>query len=387
MHRAIRAAVRPGHVVVDMGTGAGTYVVMAVRAGASKVYAVEPDRIAEVASEVFRVNGVEDRVDLIRCTIEELELPEKADLLITEDFAPWFYEERLHDLLLYDRNRILKEKGDIIPARIRLRCAPWGEPVPEMEADLSPVKGSVSGWRCRAGVPGLDLDNIEGIDFTPLEQLSLNTPDPGGVPAGGLLAQGEDLFEWDLRSLESRSYTASAEWVAEREGEVCGLGVWMEMIMWPGIEYSNSPSSGETSWGQGHFPLTPPLVVQKGTLLTGKVAARTDPSGVVWWSWELQIKGQSSTRRESNTFRALPLGTLRRKHLVETGRLPLSRWAMVDAFLLGELEKKNLQDAAESALEEFPDLLLDTARARRRAASVRERYLEDDLLTGLEETE
>ncbi len=92
MNQAIRAAVKPGDVVVDIGTGIGTYAVMAVRAGASRVYALEPDRVADVAARVFEVNGVRDRVVLLRQRADETDLPEQADLIITEDFVPWFFD-------------------------------------------------------------------------------------------------------------------------------------------------------------------------------------------------------------------------------------------------------------------------------------------------------
>lgn len=379
MHDAIRAAVGPGDVVVEIGTGVGTYAVMAARAGASTVYAIEPDRVAEVAAKVFEVNGVEDRVVLIRQRVEEVELPRKADLLISEDFAPWFFDEHLHDLLLYSRRQVLKEGGKIIPTRITLRAAPWGGPGPgtgQGEGEDSGAAGSR--WSYRPGSPDLDLGGIEGIDFTPLEELVLNTPDPEGVPPGGPLAEGKDLFGWDLARLEPGTYPTSVTWTVTRPGTVWGLGVWMEMTLWTGIHYSNAPHAGEMSWGQGHFPLTPPLPVEEGTVLEGEVETRTDPYGVVWWQWAVQIEGKPSTRREANTFKALPLGDSRRRSLAEGGRLPLSRWAAVDAYMLGELQEKSLQQVAADARQRFPELLVDEARARRRACYVRERYITGD---------
>ena len=55
---ALVAAVRPGDVVLDIGTGSGVLSVAAARAGARRVYAVEATDIAAVAARVFEVNGV-----------------------------------------------------------------------------------------------------------------------------------------------------------------------------------------------------------------------------------------------------------------------------------------------------------------------------------------
>ena len=67
---ALREAVRPGDVVLDLGTGSGVLAVAAARAGARRVYAIEATDIAEVAERVFAANGVQDRVTLIPRLVE-----------------------------------------------------------------------------------------------------------------------------------------------------------------------------------------------------------------------------------------------------------------------------------------------------------------------------
>ena len=79
--RAIFAAVKPGHVVMDMGAGSGILSVFAARAGARKVYAIERTTIAEFAQEILEANGVEDRVEIIQSDVESVELPEKVDVI------------------------------------------------------------------------------------------------------------------------------------------------------------------------------------------------------------------------------------------------------------------------------------------------------------------
>lgn len=58
--------VKPGDVVLDSGTGSGILALMAARAGAKKVYAVEYDPyIAKLAAQNVADNGFSDIVDIV----------------------------------------------------------------------------------------------------------------------------------------------------------------------------------------------------------------------------------------------------------------------------------------------------------------------------------
>ena len=80
--KAIRAAVREGDRVLDLGAGTGVHAVFACEAGASRVYAVENDRIIDLAREIVARNGYEDRVTFVEGKSTEVELPELVDVLV-----------------------------------------------------------------------------------------------------------------------------------------------------------------------------------------------------------------------------------------------------------------------------------------------------------------
>lgn len=92
--KAISTTVRPGDVVVDMGTGSGVLAMLAARAGAKKVYAIEIDQsnIATLGA-VFRANGLDDRVVLVQGDVCKIDMPEKVDVIIGEMIATALIEE------------------------------------------------------------------------------------------------------------------------------------------------------------------------------------------------------------------------------------------------------------------------------------------------------
>ncbi|MCB1070937.1 MAG: 50S ribosomal protein L11 methyltransferase [Kiritimatiellae bacterium] len=93
--RAIRSAVRPGDVVVDMGSGTGVLALFAARAGAARVYAVEhdPNNLATL-SRVIEANGFADRIQVLEGDVCTLDLPEPVDVIVGEMIATGLIEEQ-----------------------------------------------------------------------------------------------------------------------------------------------------------------------------------------------------------------------------------------------------------------------------------------------------
>lgn len=71
MLRLMREAVRPGDVVLDAGSGTGILSIAACRVGAARTVAFDvDDKAYENAQETLALNGVADRVDVRRGTLD-----------------------------------------------------------------------------------------------------------------------------------------------------------------------------------------------------------------------------------------------------------------------------------------------------------------------------
>ena len=90
--RALRGAVKPGAIVIDIGTGTGIFALLACRFGARRVYAIEPEDAIEVAREIAAANGCADRIEFIQAMSTRVTLPEsgRRHRLGYGDMLPWF---------------------------------------------------------------------------------------------------------------------------------------------------------------------------------------------------------------------------------------------------------------------------------------------------------
>ena len=73
-----------GKVVLDIGCGTSILSMFAARAGAKKVYAVDNSSIAVLAREIVKRNGLDDVITVMRGKMEDIHLPEKVDIIISE---------------------------------------------------------------------------------------------------------------------------------------------------------------------------------------------------------------------------------------------------------------------------------------------------------------
>src|SRR6185436_9675744 len=82
--KALAATIRPGDVVVDLGAGSGILSVLACRAGARRVYAVEDTDAVSIARPLIAATPFRDRIEFVHAKSFEISLPERADVLVAD---------------------------------------------------------------------------------------------------------------------------------------------------------------------------------------------------------------------------------------------------------------------------------------------------------------
>lgn len=262
--RAIRALVRPGMRVLDLGCGTGVLSLLAARQGAV-VHAVESTPIIRVAEVLARANGLADQIHFHHADAETLEPIEPVDLVISDFMGRFVVDD---GMLAAARNagRWLAPGGRFAPSKIRLFLAPAACKLRPWEVFSTGFCGldltaalpliSNSGWAA-----ALTAESLLGEP----SQYAVITPPQHIGPFGG-----------DLRFVL-------------RRGRLQALAGWFEADLAPGVTLHTGPGN-ETHWGQYLFPL-PVADVDDGDTLD--VHVQFDEPSAEWrWTGTLASRGQ-----------------------------------------------------------------------------------------------
>ncbi|MEA2512669.1 MAG: hypothetical protein QOF33_2024 [Thermomicrobiales bacterium] len=268
---AVREVVRPGDVVVDIGTGTGILAIAAAQSGARRVYAIEASMIADVAQSMFEANGVADRVTLLRGWSTRIDLPERADVLVSEILGNDPLAENVLETTGDALKRLLKPGARLVPGRVRV----FGLPV-------SIPRGRLAG----SGVSRHTLQEwgtSYGIDFGPLAGVDLREErffiEPRASRHWSTLSDPVLLADVDLTAVDRVSIDSVETTVATSSGRVDGLLEYFELELGPTTHFSLHPAQvGETNhWQVPVWLPRAPLRVQAGDRLS--IAYRYRTSG------------------------------------------------------------------------------------------------------------
>lgn len=288
-HRAIRATVRPGDVVVEVGAGLGTYSFFAAQAGARRVYAIEADpEICRLGESLAEHNGLADRIRFLRGHSTDIELPERADLAIFEDYSSFFFSSGLPRLLRDIRERYLKRSGRLLPRGVDLFLAAAEDPRTHRQLDLLKAQ----------------QDRLFGLDFSETRRLAMNHPVGTYAADQHLLAPPVRCARIGLGNGRDFGFTFTGRSRTRRDGLLHGLLGWMELELAPGVRLSCSPLRPPTVWGQNFYPFAEPLKVRRGQQV-GMTMELIFPKGISRYVQRWTVSA-GAEYREGNTFAGAP---------------------------------------------------------------------------------
>ena len=227
-----------GRVVLDVGAGSGILSLFAAKCGAKKVYAVEASDIAGHTIELVKENGYEDVIRVLQCRVEDCQLEEKVDIIVSEWMGFYLLHESMLSSVLTARDKFLKPGGLMLPKTAKLYAAPVN-----MEDYCNERFGF---W---TDVFGFSMNTFISAEA----QSMLSAPVISEVKEEMLLAQPQLVKEIDLieaSQSDLRLVSAELPFVANKQGICHGFCFWFDCHFEEGVVLSTSPKAPMTHWKQ-----------------------------------------------------------------------------------------------------------------------------------------
>ncbi len=262
---AMRRAIRPGDVVIDVGTGTGFFALVAAKLGAKKVYAIEGlAHAAQLAKTTVRDNGFSDVIEVVHGLSTELELAEKADVVVADlrGKLPLFGANV--PSMLDARVRLLKPEGRLLPKRDLVYVSAF-----ESDALYTYLLGGYD-------QPGYDLRACRAA----VTQGMLNDDERPLTPEQ-LIAEPALLFSVEYGTSPDR-YKGKVTLSARRPATVHGLVLWFDAEIDDEAIFSNAPGESVDVYGRVVFAWDVPLAVLPGETLDVEVLAHPVKDDYLW---------------------------------------------------------------------------------------------------------
>ncbi|XP_052863506.1 histone-arginine methyltransferase CARMER [Anopheles cruzii] len=283
-----------GKVVLDVGAGSGILSFFAVQAGAAKVYAVEASNMAQYAQQLVSSNNLSEKIIVIAGKIEEIELPERVDVIISEPMGYMLYNERMLETYLHGK-KWLKADGRMYPSRGDLHVAPFTDEALYMEQ-----YNKANFWM---------QTEFHGVNLVALRDAAMKE-----------YFRQPIVDTFDIRICMSKSVRHTTNFLTADEKDlhrilldvefhVLETGTCHGLAFWFDVEFAGScsqiwlstaPTEPLTHWYQVRCLLQTPIFVKQGQVLSGKVVLAANQRQS--YDVEIDLKLEGTMITSSNTL-------------------------------------------------------------------------------------
>lgn len=284
---AMRKAIKPGSVVVDLGSGPGLFALTAVQLGARRVFAIEPDNVIQVGRDAAREHGFSDRIEFIQDLSTNVTLPERADVIVSDlrGVTPWY----AHHLpsIADARSRFLAPGGILIPARDVL----WAAVVEVPEY----YEGIVKPWD-------------SPMTLSSGRRLAVNDWSKIRVTPEQLLGQPVRWHELDYDRVDDANFSKDIALPVMRNGMAHGMTIWFDAELFEDIGFSNGPDQEALIYKSAFFPFQEPVDVSAEDRIDVYFEGRLIGDDYVWrWNTTVMSHGETRISFKQSSLLGIPL--------------------------------------------------------------------------------
>jgi len=257
-----------GKVVLDVGSGVGILSLLAAKAGAKMVYALELPGMADLAEQVAHLNT--SRIQVVQGKVEEVDdgVVPMVDVIISDWMGHALFHESLISSVLAARDRWLVQDGLLLPDKATLHLAATNLRVAE----------SKDWW-----------GNVHGFDMGSVSVASLKEVEIGKLKDSDIVSAPCLLAEFSLYNCKREQLLTSRHFAltALTDEYIGGVVLYWQVHFSHGEQPFSLNTAPETDRNSGYrrshrgpkqvvMGLQKPLTIEKGEKLYGIIKLTPD---------------------------------------------------------------------------------------------------------------
>jgi len=252
--RAIDSTVKKGDVVVDVGTGTGLLSFLCLQAGAKRVHAIERSPVIKWAKLLAEKNDFADRIVFHNDDARNVEIGEKADVVVSELIGHLAFEEGMAETIADTKGRFLKQRGALIPENVTLHAA--------LVNEKEIYDSYINGWH-----------EVCGVDYSVMRDQAVQKAYVADISERDLLSRSMTVFSVDFSQTNLDGYINTRTFTALRNGCVNGIAFWFDAQLSSSVKLSSSPWT-KTHWKQCFVPFQKTIDISAGDIVDVDFAIR-----------------------------------------------------------------------------------------------------------------
>lgn len=273
-------------IVLDVGSGTGILSLFAARSGAKKVYAVECNSIGCLSVDIIRDNHFENIITVIHGRLEEVEIPEKVDIIISEWMGYSLYYEIMLPAVLLARDKYLNPGGAILPSRAALYLSAI--------QDVEYRYVYIDFW-----------DSVYGFDFSKMKQKCLSEPVVDSIEKWQIISNYQTISEIDIHKCSKNPcfFKSPFDLTVNSNESFTAFTLWFDVFFEDHPEHfllSTSPYKKQTHWKQTQLYLNELISVHCGDHIKGTIEFSENQENLcgIWITVEYKINDGELKKQE-----------------------------------------------------------------------------------------
>lgn len=342
---ALRQTINSNSIVMDIGTGTGVFALLACQFGAKHVYAIETNDAIQVGRELAVANGFSDRITFIQDLSSKIDLPEKADVIISDLRGSLPFCSHHIPSIIDARERHLAPGGILIPLQDEMRIALVNAPT--LYAHQS------SPWNSNDS----DIDMSVALQWIKNTIWSSTTKEITEQFTAGEPKCWQTL---DYYTITSPNVSAEINWQLEQDATVHGFRVWFDALLAGNIGFSSDPEQVESVYGNSFFPFQEAINLKRDDTISILLKAYLIGDDYVW-CWDTKISNSSNpddvrVEYKQSSFNGKPLSLTQLRKRAGSHKADLNEDGLIKLEILTMMDKGFLlNDIALALADKYPE--------------------------------